>query len=98
MQLTNYSSSCRAEKDGGKYESTPGSPSAPSELGVLFFYLSLLKKPAMENIRPINPIPVVIYAKLPAQEISMQIASKRIAIPKPIFFIELFPLSNQEFV
>jgi len=69
------------------------------ELGELFlFYLSLLANPAMANIKPINPMPVVMYAKLPAHEVSMQIANKRIAIPNPIFFIRLHSFAKLRFV
>ena len=64
------------------------------ELGVLFFYFSLLAKPATANIKPISPIPVVMYAKLPDHETSKQMANKRMAMPNPIFFIRSHPVSN----
>ena len=65
LWLMNCSSSCRAGKDGGIYEMLP---QFICELGVLFFYFSLLAKPATANIKPISPMPVVMYEKLPDHE------------------------------
>lgn len=91
LWLMNCSSSCRAGKDGGIYEMLP---QFICELGVLFFYFSLLAKPATANIKPISPMPVVMYEKLPDHETSKQMANKRMAMPNPIFFIRSHPVSN----
>ena len=45
----------------------------------------------MAKINPMKPIPEVIYAKYPDQEISITIANKIIALPNPIFFTKQTP-------